>query len=182
MSVDGYGGDPRDSDGVLSLIICDFEMSEEPQVLQGERLKSLFKRLIEFVQHSRKRSFRESLEETSAGFGLADLVATTWKRITKIKLILLTNRTNRSRVDAVPAGMIDEIPVTYNIWDLPRIHRYVTSGRARDDADRGFRKGVRRFRAGIEGFVRRYAAGKLCRRHSGNPTRRDLRQVGNAFA
>ena len=133
MRVDGYGGDPRDSDGVLSLIICDFEMSEEPQVLQGERLKSLFKRLIEFVQHSRKRSFRESLEETSAGFGLADLVATTWKRIIKIKLILLTNRTNRSRVDAVPAGMIDEIPVTYNIWDLPRIHRYVTSGRVRDD-------------------------------------------------
>lgn len=133
MRVDGYGGDPRDSDGVLSLIICDLHMSEDPGTLHGENLKRLFRHLIEFLEHSRKRDFRESLEETSAGFGLADLIETTWRSVTKIKLILLTNGTNRSRVDAVPSGVIDEVPMTCNIWDLPRIHRYFTSGGARDE-------------------------------------------------
>ena len=133
LRVDGYGGDPRQSDGVLGLVICDFEHSDEVQVLQGERLNRLFKRLVEFAEHSRNRAFRENLEETSAGFGLADLIASTWGHITKVKLILLTNRINRSRVDTVKAGTIGEVPVTCSLWDLSRIHRYVVSGQARDD-------------------------------------------------
>ena len=133
IRVDGYGGDPRDCDGVLSLIICDFQNLEEPQTLLGRRLRMLFKHLIEFLKHSRRRDFRERLEETSAGFGLADLIASTWRTIIKIKLIVLTNRINTSRIDAVVAGEIDKIPITYNVWDLKRIYRYVSSGRSRDD-------------------------------------------------
>ena len=133
LQVDGYGGDPRDTDGVLSLLICDFHLDDEPQRLNAEDVKRLFRRLIRFLQASRQHEFRESLEETSPGSGLADLIATTWRSTTKVKLILLSNREKRTRCDAEPAGLIDEIPVTRSIWDLVRIQKYIVSGQAREE-------------------------------------------------
>ena len=138
LQVDGYGGDPRNASGVLSLLLCDFSVSNEPRQFRSEDIKKRFKRLVEFLRHARDRGFRESLEETSAGFGLADLIATTWNSISKIKLIVLTNADNRSRVDGIPAGTIDDKPVTYNVWDLKRIQKYIESGQAREDLEIDF--------------------------------------------
>lgn len=133
VRVDGYGGDPREAEGVLSLIICDFTLGEEPEPLVGSEIKKLLRSLVEFVTLARKREFRDSLEETSRGFGLADLIHTTWKEIVKIKLVLVTNRINRSKVDALPVGSIGDVPVTYNVWDLQRLHRYIRSGQSREE-------------------------------------------------
>ena len=133
MRVDGYGGDPRDADGVLSLIICDFHISDGVQPVHKDGLNRQFRQVFQFLRHSLNSVFRESIEETSAGFGLADLIAGAWARIAKVKLILLTNRLKRTRTDAHHAGEIRGIPVTYNIWDLSRLHRYLTSKDARDD-------------------------------------------------
>ena len=146
LQVNGYGGDPRDADGVLNLLICDFRLDDEPQRLNAEDVKRLFRRLIEFLQASQQHEFRDSIEETSLGFGLADLISATWTSITKIKLILLSNREKRARGDAEPAGLIGEIPMTCSIWDLARIQRYVASGQVREelviDFERDFGKSI----------------------------------------
>lgn len=133
MQVDGYGGDPREAEGVLSLIICDFAVTDEPRSFKAADIKTRFGRLLTFLRQSRKAEFREGLEETGAGFGLADLIATTWKQVTKIKLILITNADNRSKVDGVKAGTLDDKTVTYNVWDLKRIRAFMESGQARED-------------------------------------------------
>ncbi|WP_372574846.1 AIPR family protein [Ruegeria jejuensis] len=138
LQVDGFGGDPRNAAGILSLILCDFAVSEEPRQFRSDDIKKRFKRLVGFLRHARQADFREALEETSAGFGLADLIATTWNSISKIKLIILTNADNRSRVDGISAGSIDEKPVTYNVWDLKRIQKYIESGQAREDLEINF--------------------------------------------
>lgn len=140
IQVDGYGGDPRDAAGILSLVLCDFEETEEPRQFLSTDIKPRFKRLVEFLQHARKSESRERMEETSAGFGLADLIATTWNSTTKIKLIILTNADNRMKVDGIPAGTIDSKPVTYTVWDLKRIQKYVESGQAREDLEIDFEK------------------------------------------
>jgi hypothetical protein len=133
MQVDGYGGDPREAQGILSLIICDFQVTDGVRRLQAAPLKSLFNRLVSFLRHARKDGFRERLEETSSGFMLADLIATTWSSISKIKLIVVTNAEKRVFADAKPAGTIDNKPVTYTVWDLARIEKYVRSGQTRED-------------------------------------------------
>lgn len=138
LQVDGYGGDPRDAAGILSLVLCDFVISDEPRQFRSDDVKKRFKKLVEFLRHARQVDFREALEETSAGYGLADLIATTWNSISKIKLIILTNADNRSRVDGIPAGTIDEKPVTYNVWDLKRIQKFIESGQAREDLEIDF--------------------------------------------
>jgi hypothetical protein len=142
MRIDGYGGDPRDGDGVLSLVLCDFDLSEEVRVQNKEQIQRLLQRLYRFVVSSLKADFREQLEETSAGFGIADLIATTWKDVEKVKLIIVTNADFRARADAANVKDLDGRPVTLSVWDLKRLRQYMEQGQARAnliiDFDRDF--------------------------------------------
>lgn len=133
LRMDGYGGDPRDADGVLGLVVCDFKDTNEFSTLGKSDLPKLFNPLIRFLKQARKQEFRDGLNEVSPGFQVSDLISTTWSHVTKIKLILLSNRHYTGKVDAMPAGDIDGIPVTYNVWDLARFERYDQSGQARGD-------------------------------------------------
>ncbi|NWO10409.1 AIPR family protein [Chromohalobacter salexigens] len=133
LQVDGYGGDPRDAQGILSLILCDYQVTEEVHHFQAGQLKSRFNRLAGFLRHALSESFREQLEETSSGFMLADLISTTWPSITKIKLIVITNAEKRAKVDGLSAGTVEGKPVTYSVWDLARIEKFIRSGQARED-------------------------------------------------
>lgn len=133
VQIDAYSWDPTDEEGVLGLVICDFVMSEEPQAITGPDIKKLLTRLVEFVMAAKSREFREKLEESSNGFMVADLIATVWKKIRKIKLILITNRINKSKTDAQSVGAIGNVPVTSNVWDLSRLERFVSSGQTRED-------------------------------------------------
>lgn len=140
VQVHGYGGDPRDGNGILSLIICDFQIGPTVRTANADHVKRLFKRLTEFLKVARKRSFRESLEETSPGYGLSDLIATTWSDVEKIKLIVVTNAEFRAKSDGVPAGTIDDKEVTYSVWDLKRLSRYVEQGLTRQSSEVDFVK------------------------------------------
>lgn len=133
VQIDAYSWDPTDEEGVLSVVICDLSIADEPQSIDKSEINRLLKRLVEFIVASKTSAFREGLEETSNGFIVSDLIARAWKQITKIKLILVTNRINKSRTDAQPVGSIGGIPVTSNIWDLTRIERFVSSGQTRED-------------------------------------------------
>ena len=132
LRIDGYGGDPRDGDGVLSLIICDFHDTDEPQTFAAAALPSLFNPLVRYLQAARKSEFRDGLNEISPGFQVSDTIITTWSQITKIKLIAVSNRLYNGRSDADSAGTLDGIPVTRNVWDLARLERWGRSGQIED--------------------------------------------------
>lgn len=131
--IDGYGGDPINSENVLSLIIADFNQSPAISTLTATDLNSLFKRSANFLNQSLKESFRNSLDESSPAFGLADLIAARWSSIDKVRLFAISNRELSARIDGRPAGELQGTPVTYNVWDLARLHRFATSGHGREE-------------------------------------------------
>ena len=133
IRVDGYGGDPVNSDAVLSLIITDFNQSHEVATLTATNLNAIFKRLFNFLDRSLDEAFRNSLEESAPVFGLADLIAARWPSIDRVRLFLVTNRVLSSRVDGREGGELQGIPITYSVWDLGRLHRFATSGHERED-------------------------------------------------
>lgn len=135
LRVDGYGGDPLTTGGVLNLIIADFNQSMEVETLTATDMTAIFKRLFNFLSKSLEDNFRQSLEETSPGFGLADLIAKRWGSISKVRLFLVSNRVLSTRVDGMAAGELDGIPVTYSVWDLGRLHRFVASGHGREEIE-----------------------------------------------
>jgi AIPR protein/Abortive infection phage resistance protein N-terminal domain len=133
LRVDGYGGDPLSAEGVLSLIVADFSQSPEVATLTATEMDAIFKRLSNFLTRALDDGFRDSLEETSPAFGLADLMAQRWPDIVKVRLFLISNRVLSARVDGRAAGEIDGIPTSYSVWDLGRLHRFAASGTGREE-------------------------------------------------
>ncbi len=131
LQVDGYGGDPRESDGVLSLILCDFSLDSEIRSIRKDYVQRLSQRLYKFMVASFQPKFVNQLEETSAGFGLADLVKNTWQHVDKVKFILVTNGIYRARTDGVSFEEVDGRPVTLSVWDIQRLQKFIEQGQAR---------------------------------------------------
>lgn len=138
IRVDGSGGDPRDTDGVLSLIVSEF-YGDELRTINAQDAKRVFGYLRNFITSSWKSDFRLSLPNGSPVAGLASTIAEAWSSTTKIKLIYVTNANYSARTDAVTAGEIGGIPATYNVWDLSRFYRYENSLQAREVLSINFR-------------------------------------------
>ena len=135
IRVDGYGGDPLDSSGTLSLIILDFHVSQTVGRLTGSEMDMLFRRLSNYLRHALDPRWREALEETSPAFGLADLIAQRWRDVSKLRFLLVSNRALSERVDGRPAEVLEGRQVTYSVWDIRRLHGYATAGAAREDME-----------------------------------------------
>ena len=136
IRVDGYGGDPaQDDSDTLSLLILDFQPSAEVGRLVGSEMNTIFRRLFNFLKHALDSRWRDGLEETSPVFGLADLIARRWKRIGRVRFILITNRELSERVDGRKADELDGRTITYSVWDIGRLHRQATMGHGREDID-----------------------------------------------
>ena len=133
LRIDGYAGDPRDSEGVLGLIICDFSDSDKVQTFGRPEVTPILNPLIRFLKKARTEEFRDSLSEVNPAFQVSDLIIATWMHVTKVKLILISNRQYVGRDDTVPLGEIGDVPITWSVWDLARFERFDRSGQARED-------------------------------------------------
>ena len=133
LRVDGYGGDPLESEGVLSLIVLDFNQSPEIARLTRTEMETIFKRMSNFLAKSLDPKFRNSLEESSPAFGLADMIATRWAAVSKVRLFLLSNRQLSAKIDGREAEEFDGKSVTYSVWDIDRLYRFVTAGHGREE-------------------------------------------------
>ncbi len=132
LRIDAIGGDPREAENVLSVVVCDYHKNATPQKMNAAEAKKRFAHLVNFVAAARRSSFSKSLREGSPEAGAASTIEKAWNSTSKVKLIIITNDVYSARTDAVLAGKIADVPVTYNIWDLSRFQRYETSGQLRE--------------------------------------------------
>ena len=133
LRIDGYAGDPRESDGVLGLIVCDFVDSDELQTFGKANIAPILNPLIRFMNLAQTPAFRDSLNEVNPAFQVSDLMINTWSQIAKIKLILVSNRHYIGRDDTVKLATAGDKPITWSVWDLARFERFDRSGQARED-------------------------------------------------
>lgn len=127
LRVDGYCGDPMenvlddDEPLTLGLIVSDFEQSADVVTLTKKEMETAFNKLLRFVNCALNAEWRSDLEHTTTEYELADLIATRWERITKIRLYLITNKKLSDRVDGKNAGKFQDRSVAYSVWDLKRL-------------------------------------------------------------
>ena len=129
VRIDGYGGDPIDSENILSLIVCDMNDQEELIEINRAEIEQVCKRAVNFVSNSLSSRFFNELDEYSDEYGLADLIRTRWDSILKIRILFLT-----TRVLKVRKTQFDPIPVngktaTFACWDITRLSNYVQSNK-----------------------------------------------------
>lgn len=135
VRIDGYAGDPIDNQGQLTLILLDFDTSSEIQTLTNSELIKVFKRGIEFVNRSADGRLAKSVDETDPVFALGDMIAVRWKDITRVKLVVLSNRVLSRRVDSLPVADLGGIPMSISVWDIGRISRQALSERSTEIID-----------------------------------------------
>lgn len=140
IRVDGYGGDPGHADGVLTLIAMDFDHDSALGTLTRTQMDAAFRRLSRFLERSLEPDWRNALEETGPAFGLADLISQRWRRVEKVRFVLLSNRKLSQRVAGRSAAAFDGREITHSVWDLGRLHRLESSGREREDMEIDFEK------------------------------------------
>jgi hypothetical protein len=133
LRIDGYAGNPRDSEGVLGLIVCDFSDSDTVLTFGKTDVPPILNPLIRFLNKAKTEAFRDSLNEVNSAFQVSDLIITTWSQVTKVKLILISNRHYIGRDDTVKLSGIGGVPITWSVWDLARFERFDRLGQARED-------------------------------------------------
>ena len=135
--VNGSAGDPLHLNGVLSLVVADWNPGTEVATLGKGDVEAAFKRLQSFLLMSLGDGWSQ-LDETSEGYGLADLIHSRQKDLTAIRLYLVSNRKLSSRMKELPDELIGDVPVQYRIWDLERLRQLAESGREREEMEIDF--------------------------------------------
>lgn len=123
IEVSGYG--ETDSFGSLDLFISLFRQQPLEDRTSRTQVEALFKRLINFIARCRS-GLRKDIDEASDVHDMCLAVEKALPNADRIRLFLLTNTvcttTSLSRTE------IDGVPVSFEIWDLTRLHRMSSSG------------------------------------------------------
>lgn len=135
MRVDGYAGDPIESDGVLTLAICDFRPDTSVESLTRTDIEAIVRRLENFLKAALTDTFREQLEESSEGYGLAELISTRRTVISRVRLLVISNRELSKTVERLASTTIEGLPVGHDVWDISRLYRLVMSGKGKEDIE-----------------------------------------------
>lgn len=80
-----------------------------------------------------KNGLYNDIEEALEGYDIAKTIYDLRDKITSVKLLLFTNGTIRATV--LPTVVKDEVAFVSAIWDLERVYRISTSGKAREKID-----------------------------------------------
>lgn len=148
----GYKNSPRgiradawdynDDTEILSLFITDFRFNNDPETLSNTDVTRHFKRLEKFLSESLNINFLVALEESSPGYELSREIydKNKSKIISRVQFFLLSNAQLSKRVDAIAQKEIEGYSCTYDIWDMSRLYRIESSGKAREDVIIDFRE------------------------------------------
>lgn len=117
----------------LTLIVGDYRDSGSLETLTKTDIEKAFKRLVRFVESSLTGGFAESLDEAMPVTELAWMFKKSRHEIAQISLVLVSNAALSAKVGALPKELAGKFQTNYEVWDLGRIHRANTSGKARED-------------------------------------------------
>ena len=118
---------------VLRLFISDFRSGSELRSLTQTDVLNDFKKLERFFSRSIKSNFSQLMEESDPAFGLAHTIYEKTDDISKVHFILLSNAELSTRVQSLDDIEIQGFKCTYDIWDLSRLFRIESSGKAKED-------------------------------------------------
>lgn len=135
MRADGYWfGD----DGVLSLFIADFDAREALASLTRTEVDAAFKRGANFFSGCVRGKLAAELEVTSPEFGLAQEIADRREWFRKLELVLLSERVLSERIKEIPDGQTEGVPTSYQVWDISRVQRMLSSVSQKEPLDLDF--------------------------------------------
>ncbi len=118
IRVDGYSY--NDIDSSLTLFIVDFSQDEVVTITRTDAIQQLdkLKYLLEEIIFGRMKN---KIDIGNSAFDLVQLIKQYFKVITKFRLVLFTSNIMSNRIQTIEDGIIADIPIENQIWDIPRL-------------------------------------------------------------
>jgi len=126
IEVSGYN---LDNDGTLNLFITIYTQLVPPETVGKGDVEAGFKRLSRFLQKVFDRYYMV-LEEASPAFDMAEDIFEFRQDIIRVRLYLFTD--GLTTVDLIPDAKLNELPLSYHVWDIRRLYRYASSGKSKE--------------------------------------------------
>lgn len=150
---DGYAWD--EDTGTLSLFLTDFRPGSELHTLIRTEAEPLFKKALRFLKKALDPSFVLALEETSAVFEIANMIQSVKQNIFKVNVFILSNGRLSERFGTLEKGVLEGLPVYFNVWDITRAYRLESARSEREELEIDFtdffEDGLSCLSAGIQG-------------------------------
>lgn len=134
IGLDGYSTDELDLDGTLHVVVAEVkEGATVPSLTTGD-VKAAFARATSFVDDAMNGRLSDSLEPSHPAAELARLLEQKQKRLTTLRIHVLSNANLGSRVKEIDRDVIPNVKVELNVWDLTRFHQLAEAG-GREEVD-----------------------------------------------
>lgn len=130
LKVSGFG--IPDEDTRLDLLITVYFAGSTVETLNSADVERTFRKLLRFVGGALTPGFREELEPGSDAYAMVSEIYNRRGEIDRIRLMLLTNGLVVTRKEAERKDTFKDYRLSYEIWDLERIHRLRSSGIAQE--------------------------------------------------
>lgn len=136
IQIDGYYFDEVDRSCIL--LISDLNISEKIETITNTKINNLYSKMKAFIDNSITGYISKHCEESSSGYGLAQLIRERLNEITKFKLYIISDSMISNRVKSIKKDDIDGIPVDLNVWDISRLFNVVKSNMSKESIEIDF--------------------------------------------
>ena len=124
--IDAYSFDEYDCS--MSIFIADFDGDNELKTITKTDAKFLFEKLSVLVDGCLHGHLCHELEISTPVYDLADKIINLNGIIRKYRLFIITDKEMSEKISTFSQSEIEGISVEYNIWDIQRLFRIMSTG------------------------------------------------------
>ncbi|MCR4611671.1 MAG: AIPR family protein [Lachnospiraceae bacterium] len=136
--VDGYSFD--DYDCSMSLFIADYSGEPETETLIKTEANILFDKLNTFVDGCLNGNFRNEIEISTPVYDMVEQIIRLKNTTRKYRFFIITDKIMSEKISTFPFSSINDIPIEFNIWDISRLYRVLSSGDGHEPVEIDFSK------------------------------------------
>lgn len=134
--VDAYSFD--DYDCSMSIFIADFEGEDIISTLTLTEAKALFEKINTFLDGSLNGNFRHEMEISTPVYDFVERIVNLENAIRKFRFFIVTDKIMSEKISSFEQGEINGIPIEYNIWDMQRFYRVMSTGDGHEPVEINF--------------------------------------------
>lgn len=138
LRVDGYTYDEFDK--TMSLIVADYDVSDDDRVLAKTQARQLQNRLIYFIDDALNTQLYRNIEMSRSCSDLVDLLREKRKEIRKYQLLIFTTANISTTIKILESDAIDGIPSECQIWNIERLFQLCGSDSGRHIIEINFKE------------------------------------------
>jgi hypothetical protein len=136
--VDAYSID--DYDYSMSIFITDFSGEQDIETITRTEAVVLFDKIYAFLDGCLNGNFRNEIEISTPAYDFVERIINLENSIRKYRFYIITDKVMSGKIATFDVGDINGINIEYNIWDIQRLYRVMSTGDGHEPVEIDFKE------------------------------------------